>query len=167
MENGEEIPRIHQPDAEMGEEHSSINDSDLVVYSTIQKVSNTPPLFWLFLLTTPIRNSLVKRKTIERILKAPLGLVHFIAWILSFYSHPVKTFILFAVYAYLALPGYQKFFRAFPYMKKYWWVAVLVDNSYVIIGIWAWMTLSNTTWERGEGGWKVAAAACAEDAHEN
>lgn len=52
-------------------------------------------------------------------------------------------------------PGYDKFFAEFPYMRKHWLAAVAVDFSYLVIGPWAWMTLSDNSWERGEGKYEV------------
>lgn len=96
-------------------------------------------------------NFYIARKTIERLFKAPLTIAHFIAWVASFYRFPITTTCLLIYYIYKLIPGYRKFFADNPEMKKYWWAAVVVDFSHIFIGPWAWLTLSDTTWERGEG----------------
>ncbi|KAE8444648.1 hypothetical protein EG329_014396 [Mollisiaceae sp. DMI_Dod_QoI] len=114
--------------------------------STIQSFVRTTyevPQMW--------KNPYVARKTLERIFKAPLGVMHVLAWIICFRSYPISTLLLAAYYVHGMVPGYHKFFTEYPYMAKYWWAAVLLDFSYVVVGPWAWLTLSDTTWERGEG----------------
>ncbi|KAF8855410.1 hypothetical protein BDZ45DRAFT_595553, partial [Acephala macrosclerotiorum] len=116
--------------------------------STIQSFIRTTyevPRVW--------KNFFVARKTIERILKAPFAILHIVAWWYSLKAHPVKTLLLLAWYMKSIFPGYWTFFNEYPYMTRHWWAAVLVDLSYVVIGPWAWLTLWDTTWERGEGGW--------------
>ncbi|KAE9366737.1 glycosyltransferase family 2 protein [Stipitochalara longipes BDJ] len=100
-------------------------------------------------------NFIVAFRTYERILKAPLAFLHLVCWILSFYSYPMVAFPLLAYYVYYKYLEYVKFFDNYPYMRRYWWAAVMVDFSPVIIGLQAWRTLSDTSWEHGEGGRKV------------
>lgn len=101
-----------------------------------------------------MRNFLVARKTIERILKAPLAILHIIAWWYSLKAYPKMTLLLLVWYMKAIFgPSYWKFFKEYPYMTRHWWAAVLADFAYVVVGPWAWLTLWDTTWERGEGKW--------------
>lgn len=45
----------------------------------------------------------------------------------------------------------MNFIAVYPYMAKYWWVAILADFVQVLLGPWTWATLMNAEWERGEG----------------
>lgn len=76
--------------------------------------------------------------------------IHIAAWAGSARTWPRFTLLLLMYYVWLAVPGYRAFFREYPWMKKYWWAAVLVDHFYVLQEPWAWLTLDDTTWLRAE-----------------
>jgi hypothetical protein len=42
-------------------------------------------------------------------------------------------------------PSYKAFLNQYPYMKKYWWAAVLADYHYILVDIWAWCTLNDVS----------------------
>lgn len=84
-----------------------------------------------------------------------MAFLHLVCWILSFYLCPFIALPLLAYYVYYKYLDFLKFFANYPYMKKHWWAAVLVDYSPVFIGLEAWRTLSDNTWEHGEGGREV------------
>ena len=97
-------------------------------------------------------NFIVAFRTYERILRAPLAFLHLVCWILSFYSYPLIAFLLLTYYVCYKYLEYVKFFKVYPYMRKYWWAAALADFSPVVIGLEAWRTLSDSSWEIGDGG---------------
>ena len=102
---------------------------------------------------------IVAFRTYERILKAPLTFLHLVSWILSFYLYPVIACPLLAYYVHYKYLEYVKFFTNYPYTRvraSLGGPAVLVDFSPVVIGLEAWRTLSDNSWEHGEG-WKGCA----------
>lgn len=44
----------------------------------------------------------------------------------------------------------EGFFAEYPYMRRYWWAAVLGDYGPALVAPWAWLTLGTEEWFLGE-----------------
>ncbi|KAJ5052053.1 uncharacterized protein L3040_001813 [Drepanopeziza brunnea f. sp. 'multigermtubi'] len=100
---------------------------------------------------------LVKFRTYERVLKFPLTLFHLIAWPFSLYQHAWATLLLLAYYVFYKVRDYQAFVASHPHMRKHALAAVLMDFSPLVVGGWALATLSDNSWDVGDGRARVAA----------
>lgn len=83
-----------------------------------------------------------------------MALCHLIAWIFSLRQYPTSTTLLLAYYVALKYRDYRAFVAKYPKMRKHAWAAMLVDFSTILVGNWAIVTLSDNSWEHGEGGRK-------------
>ncbi|XMA14017.1 hypothetical protein WAI453_006808 [Rhynchosporium graminicola] len=113
------------------------------IQSYIRTILEVPQMF---------KHPFIVFKTIERLLKTPLLIVHLIAWIVSLIYYPGPTLVLLAYYMYYKYKSVKSFIAAYPYMAKYWWVVVLLDFSGLYINAVASCTLSNNAWDQDEGG---------------
>ncbi|KAI9054622.1 hypothetical protein LZ554_001775 [Drepanopeziza brunnea f. sp. 'monogermtubi'] len=100
---------------------------------------------------------LVNFRTYERVLKFPLTLLHLIAWPFSLYQHAWATLLLLSYYVFYKVRDYRSFVASHPHMRKHALAAVLMDFSPLVVGGWALATLSDNSWDVGDGGSRVAA----------
>ncbi|KAK7941495.1 Polysaccharide synthase [Apiospora aurea] len=81
------------------------------------------------------------RETVERVLRPLISTVHIAAWAATAVCWPQFALLLLKYYVIEALPSYWRFFREYPYMRKYWYAAVAADYVYILQDYWAWATL--------------------------
>ncbi|KAK0101588.1 hypothetical protein ONS95_006752 [Cadophora gregata] len=116
------------------------------IQSYLRTVDEVPQMF---------KHNLIVFKTWERILKTPIILIHLFAWACSFYYNPFTALGFLSYYAYYKYKDVSKFLENYPYMRKYWWVVIMQDFSGLYFNLKAMLTLSDASWERGEGGRNV------------
>ncbi|RYP71121.1 hypothetical protein DL771_005055 [Monosporascus sp. 5C6A] len=87
------------------------------------------------------------RKTIERVLRPILTIIHILAWIIPLRTYPVFTVLLLLHYIWKTVPSYAEFMGQHSYMWRQLWALVLVGYVYIVQDIWCWATLHNTSWE--------------------
>ncbi|PVH73701.1 glycosyltransferase family 2 protein [Cadophora sp. DSE1049] len=116
------------------------------IQSYFRTVTEVPQMYKHFLIVF---------KTWERLLKTPIILIHLFAWFFSLYYSPLTTFCFLSYYAYYKYKDVSSFLDKYRYMRKYWWVVVVQDFSGLYFNLKAMLTLSDASWERGEGGRKV------------
>lgn len=103
-------------------------------------------------------NGFVARRTVERVFRDLLLYLHLWAWWGTFWTCPVLGAVLLGWYLGQKVVSLEGFFAEYPYMRRYWWAAVLGDYGPVLVAPWAWLTLGTEEWFLGEdvGGKKDA-----------
>lgn len=95
-------------------------------------------------------NAFVARRTVERVFRDLLLYAHLWAWWGTLRTCPVLGAALLAWYLGLKLVSLVGFFAEYPYMRRYWWAAVLGEYGPVLVAPWAWLTLGTEEWFLGE-----------------
>ncbi|OHW91148.1 polysaccharide synthase [Colletotrichum incanum] len=86
------------------------------------------------------------RKLIERLLRLVLAWIHIFTFIQGFRNN--STFAYFAAFWYIWgwINVYGSFIRRFPYVARQIWACYLLDNVYLVLDIYAWLTLTTEAW---------------------
>ncbi|KAK0753716.1 hypothetical protein B0T18DRAFT_484379 [Schizothecium vesticola] len=95
-------------------------------------------------------DAFVARRTVERLFRDVLLYVHLWAWWGTFRTWPALGAVLLGYYLGQKVVSLQGFFAGYPYMRRYWWAAVLGYYGPVLVAPWAWLTLGTEEWFLGD-----------------
>ncbi|KAL1861367.1 hypothetical protein Daus18300_008898 [Diaporthe australafricana] len=99
------------------------------------------------------RHPYILYATINRLMRAPVAIVHLLGWVHAFRHQPVLATGFLAYYIYKMVPTHRKFWTTYPYMLSLpnLLAAVAVDFSPIPIGLWGLFTLDTDSWVHGDG----------------